>query len=170
MDKATPLADYDIGIATRDDVSAILDLQKQNLRKNGGALSVPFSRDWFEAAVADMPIIVARRAGNLVGYLVSCPLAAQAHSPIIRAMLRAYRGPPDAYNYGPVCVAESERRKGLAATMFKALCARLPGREGVTFIRQDNIPSVGAHLGMGMRQVAEFIVGDATYLVPTYRA
>ena len=54
------ISSYEIGLATRDDVTGILDLQERNLRSLGGALSVRFSRDWFEAAISDMPIIVAR--------------------------------------------------------------------------------------------------------------
>ena len=37
------IADYEITVATRDDLPGILDLQEHNLRSNGGALSVPFS-------------------------------------------------------------------------------------------------------------------------------
>src|SRR4051812_32877985 len=83
-------ADHEIAVATREDITGILELQEQNLRSNGGALSVPFSREWFEVAITDMPIIVARRDNRVVGYLVSTPLTAQTHSPIIQAMLRAF--------------------------------------------------------------------------------
>src|SRR5947209_14073454 len=86
------ITECEIAVATSDDVPGILDLQERNLRSNGGALSVPFSCKWFEAAIADMPIIVARREGRVVGYVVSTPLTAQAHDPIVRAMLRAYPG------------------------------------------------------------------------------
>ena len=87
---------YEVTSATLDDIQAILDLQEQNLRINGGALSVRFSREWFEKAIVDMPIVVARSDENVVGYVVSTPLTAQAHEPIIQAMLRAYPGSPSA--------------------------------------------------------------------------
>jgi len=105
---------YEVTSATLDDIQAILDLQEQNLRINGGALSVRFSREWFEKAIVDMPIVVARSDENVVGYVVSTSLTAQAHEPIIQVMLRAYPGSPGAYNYGPICVAESHRGQGLA--------------------------------------------------------
>ncbi len=158
----------DIALATRADVPGILDLQERNLRTRGGALSVPFSREWFEGAISDMPIIVAHRDGRLVGYLVSCPMAAQAHVPIIQAMLRVYPGAPGAYNYGPICVAESERGRGVAGAMFHDLRTRLPGREGIAFIRRDNPMSVKVHTKMGMREVAEFSHADAAYVVVAY--
>jgi L-amino acid N-acyltransferase YncA len=158
----------EIAVATPDDVPGIIDLQWRNLRGQGGALTVPFSSEWFAAAIADMPIIVARRDGQIVGYLVSSPLAAQAHVPIIQAMMRAYPGAPDAYNYGPICVAESERGRGVAAAMFEELRRRLPAREGITFIRRDNAVSRAVHEKLGMRQVAEFTQGDDAFVVVAY--
>jgi L-amino acid N-acyltransferase YncA len=162
------IADYEIGLATRDDIAGILDLQDRNLRSNGGALSVPFSRDWFAAVIDDMPVIVARREGRVVGYVVSTPLTAQVHDPIVQAMLRAYPGSPGAYNYGPICVAEGERGRGLAGAMFGALRQRLPAREGFTFIRRDNTVSLKVHTKLGMRQVAEFTHAGAAYVVVAY--
>jgi L-amino acid N-acyltransferase YncA len=174
VDKGNPyevtlaISDYAIGLATRDDVTGILDLQERNLRGVGGALSVRFSRDWFEAAISDMPIIVARSDELVVGYVVSTPLTAQAYNPIIQAMLRAHPGSSTSYNYGPICVAENHRGRGLAVAMFEALKARLPGREGFTFIRRDNTPSLKVHTKMGMNEVAEFIHSGVTYAVVAY--
>ncbi|HMF68882.1 MAG TPA: hypothetical protein VK602_14890, partial [Phyllobacterium sp.] len=68
-----------IALATLDDVSGILDLQDRNLSDRGGSLSVPFSRNWFETAVANAQVIVARSNGRVVGYLVFCTFAEQAH-------------------------------------------------------------------------------------------
>jgi L-amino acid N-acyltransferase YncA len=162
-------SEYEIALAARADIAGILDLQEQNLRENGGTLSVRFSSGWFEGALNDMPIIVARKSGRVVGYLVSSSRAAQGHVPIIQATLRAYPGAPDSYLYGPVCVAESERGRGLAGIMLSALRARLPGREGITFIRRDNVHSLRAHAKMGMREVAEFADGGAAAVVVAYR-
>ena len=67
-------------------------------------------REWLEAAVADMPVIVARRNGRVVGHLISASREACAGVPMAEAMLRAYPGAaPDAYVYGPICVAEEAR-------------------------------------------------------------
>ena len=139
------------------------------MRSRGGALSVAFTPAWFETAISDMPIMVARRDGQLVGYLVSSSLEAQAHEPIIQAMLKAYRGSPGAYNYGPICVAESERGRGVAAAMFQALRARLPGREGITFIRRENTVSLQVHTKLGMREVAQFTQGEVAFVIVAYR-
>jgi L-amino acid N-acyltransferase YncA len=162
------ISDYEIGIATRDDVTGILDLQERNLRGAGGALSVRFSRDWFEAAISDLPIIVARSDEQVVGYVVSTHSTAQAHDPIIQAMLRAYPGSSASYNYGPICVAENHRGRGLAVAIFEALKAQLPGREGFTFIRRDNTASLKVHTKMGMNEVAGFTHAGVTYVVVAY--
>jgi L-amino acid N-acyltransferase YncA len=159
---------YEIALATRDDVDAVLDLQERNQPDRGGTLSVRFPRAWFEAAIAAMPVIVARRPGSLVGYLVSSPIAAYTAVPVVQAMLNAYHGAPDAYVYGPICVEESERGRGAAGKMFAALRARLSGREGVLFIRCDNEASLKAHAGMGMREVAWFSHGGTNYAVLSY--
>jgi hypothetical protein len=103
-----------------------------------------------------------------VGYVVSTPLTAQANHPIIQAMLRVYSGSPGAYNYGPICVAENHQGRGIAVAMFEQLKARLRGREGITFIRQDNTSSITVHSKMGMRKVAEFTQGDTAYIVVAY--
>ena len=158
----------EIALATREDIAGIVALQEQNLRENGGALSVRFSAEWFEGALSDLPIVVARKAGRIVGYLVSSSKAAQAHVPIIQATLRTYPGAADAYLYGPICVAESERGQELPAALMSALRQRLPGREGITFIRRDNARSMRAHAKIGMREVAEFVHGDAAIVVVSY--
>ena len=115
-----------------------------------------------------MPIVVARRDGRVVGYVVSSPLEEQSDDPILNGMLRAYPGSTGSYVYGPICVAESERGKGLARAMFEALRARLPGREGFTFIRADNAVSRKVHAGMGMREAATFTVDGIDYVVVAY--
>jgi predicted GNAT superfamily acetyltransferase len=157
-----------VGLATADDLAGILDLQEHNLRKNGGALSVPLSREWLAAAIGGMPIVVARRGSGVVGYVVSSSLADQSDDPILNGMLQAYPGSPGSYVYGPVCVAESERGQGVARAMFEALRGELPGREGFTFIRADNAVSRRVHAGMGMREAAKFSVNNVDYVVVAY--
>lgn len=157
-----------IGLATASDIAGILDLQQRNLRKNGGALSVPMSEAWLASAIGRMPIVVARRDGRVVGYVVSSSLADQSADPILDGMLQAYPGSPESYVYGPICVAQSERGQGVARAMFQQLCAQLPGREGFTFIRADNTVSRKVHAGMGMREAATFTVNGIGYVVVAY--
>ena len=104
----------EITLATRGDIIGILDLQEQNLLGRGGLLSVRLPGAFIEAALDDLPQIVARRDGKIVAYLLAGSRSVHAQTPIIKAMFRAYSGSHDAYIYGPICVAESERGHGLA--------------------------------------------------------
>jgi L-amino acid N-acyltransferase YncA len=160
-----PMIDgYEIARATKDDIAGIMELQEPNLPDHGGMLSVRFPAAWFETAIAAMPVIVARREGRVVGYLVSSSMAANAGVPIVQTMLRSYRGAADAYIQGPICVDDVERGRGLAAAMFAELRALLPGREGITFVRRDNAASLRAHAKMGMREVTEFTHGGVLFV------
>jgi predicted GNAT superfamily acetyltransferase len=160
-----PLSDYEIAVATPADVPGIFELQQKNLISNGGALIHSWSPDWFETCLKETPIIVVRRGGKVVAYLVSSTPQAQMDLNAIVATVKAYPGGPGAYLYGPVCVAESERGQGLPAAMFAALRAQLPGREAITFIRAANTASRKAHAKLGMREVAETKAGDIDLIV-----
>ena len=122
-------SDCEIALATVDDIPGIVELQRLNLLSNGGFLSIEFSDDWFERVLSEMPIIVARRDGRIVGYLVSSPVSVAAREPIIQAKLRAYPSSRNPYNHGPVCIAKEERNQGLISRMFEALRERLGGEK-----------------------------------------
>ena len=141
--------DHDISLGTLDDIPGIVALQELNLPHNRGSLSVRLPADWFRQADIDKLIVIGRRCGNVVGYVLETSLAAQSHIPIIQTMMRTFPAPPDCYLYGPVCVAESERGKGLAGAMFEVLQANMQGRSAMTFVRADNAPSLRAHRKKG---------------------
>ena len=84
--------DCEITQATAEDIDGLLDLQERNQPERGGTLSAWLPREWLEAAVADMPVIVARKEGQVVGYLISASREAYAGVPVVAAMLRAYPG------------------------------------------------------------------------------
>ena len=111
-------ANYETGLATIDDIPAIVAMREVNLHENGGGLSVRQTADWFRHTMSEMPIVVAQRA-LVVGYALATSIAAKAHVGIVQTMLRAFPAPPNCYLYGPVCVAESERGNGLAAMMYQ---------------------------------------------------
>src|SRR5262245_11572345 len=83
---------------------------------------------------------------------------------IIQTMLRNFPPPPDCYLYGPVCVAETERGRGLAGALFRVLQAYMAGRPAMTFIRADNLPSLRAHRKMGMSKLGTFVSEDVSYI------
>lgn len=151
--------------ATASDLDGILTLQAANQIARGGSLAASLPRERVAAMMAQMPLIVSRRDSRITGFLMTTSLAMNADMPIVQAMLAAYQGTPDAYVYGPICVGEAERGKGLAQRLFAELRRLEPGREGVLFIRRDNEPSLRAHLKMGMKEVAGFRFKDFDYAV-----
>jgi L-amino acid N-acyltransferase YncA len=160
----------DIALASSDDIEGILSLQEQNLLGRGGLLSVRLPRAVLEAALVDLPQVVARREGKIVGYLLAGSRGLRTQVSIVQAMFRAYPGSHDAYVYGPICVAESERGHGLATALFAKLREQLPGRECVAFIRRDNASSLRAHQKMGMKDVASFVHEGVTHGVLAFAA
>ncbi|MFI5444945.1 GNAT family N-acetyltransferase [Polaromonas sp. UC242_47] len=157
-----------IGEATETDLDGILAPQAANQVARGGTLSAELPRARIEAMMGDMPLVVARGEQGVLGFLMSTTRAMNADFPIIRAMFAAYPGSADAYVYGPICVAASERGKGLAQALFQELRRLQPGREGILFIRRDNEASIRAHLRMGMREVAGFEMNGVAFSVMSF--
>ncbi|QBR53007.1 GNAT family N-acetyltransferase [Erwinia sp. QL-Z3] len=118
--------------------------------------------------IEEMPLIIAKKEGGVVGFLLSASLKRNADIPIVKSMLNVYTGNNDAYLYGPVCVSIDERGKGLAGMMFDELRRQLPKRQGILFIRNDNDSSIEAHKKMGMVLCATFIHADVNFSVFTY--
>jgi hypothetical protein len=158
------IADYDISLGRTDDIPGILALQEINLAERGGSLSVRQTADWFRHAILETSLVVGRRERTVVGYVLGTALTANAHVMIIHTMLRAFPLSPDCYLYGPVCVAETERGKGLAGALFAALQERMGGRPAMTFVRADNSSSLRAHRKMGMRELGPFVHDNVRYI------
>lgn len=158
---------YLVSMAQVADIDAITALLQANSPSQGGSLTGEFSRDKVAPMVVGAsPVIVARRvaAGPVVGVLFSAA-PAMAQAPVVLAMLAAYAGSGNAYVYGPVCIADSERGQGLLALLYAALRAQHGGAEAVLFIRRDNVGSLRAHARLGMHEVAAFVVDGAQFAV-----
>jgi L-amino acid N-acyltransferase YncA len=158
----------DIGQAIDADLEGILELQAANQAEKGGRLSANLPRSRIVAMMSEMPLIVARRNGRIIGFLMTGTRAMNADIPIIRAMLAAFSGTEDAYVYGPICVEGEERGKKIAQAMFAELRRLQPGREGILFIRRDNADSLRAHEKMGMHEVASFRFRGVEHAVLSY--
>src|SRR5260221_436388 len=104
-----PDTDLVTRLATAPDIDAVVALLQANEVPAGGALTGHFDHATVAAMLTDMPAIVARRGAHLAGVVLLGSRAAASRVPILVAMLAAYRGDDDAYLYGPVCVAASDR-------------------------------------------------------------
>lgn len=153
--------------AQATDIDAITALLQADSPSQGGSLTREFSRDKV-ASMADgqSPVTVARRVadGPVVGVLFSAATAT-AQAPVVLAMLAAYAERENAYVYGPVCIADSERGQGLLALLYAAMRAQHGRAEAVLFIRRDNIGSLRAHERLDMREVAVFAFDGAQFAV-----
>jgi L-amino acid N-acyltransferase YncA len=161
-------ADEEIILGTSEDIPGVLTLQEANLAPNGGSLSVRFSADWFQRAIDEKSLVVCRREGEIVGYVLGTSFGLKDPAAIIQSMLRAFPAPADCYLYGPICVAEAERGKGLASAMLKTLRAHLSGRPAMLFVRADNPSSLQAHRKMGMQELGTFDSEGVPYVALTY--
>ncbi|HEX8791771.1 MAG TPA: GNAT family N-acetyltransferase [Polyangiaceae bacterium] len=158
----------EVSRATLRDLDDIVSLLQANEAPRG-SLTGHFPRDWVESAMGSMPVIVARLGGQLVGVLVSLTIEAVRGVPVLEQMLVAYRGEPGAYVYGPICVAQSARGRGVARMLFERLKGELRGREGILFVRKDNEASLRAHKRLAGIQIrAEFSADGVTYVVLSY--
>jgi|SRR5262245_17590321 len=162
------VADYDISLGRVDDIPDILVLQEANLAERGGGLTARQTADWFRHAVLEKSLIVGRTDCKVIGYVLGTSLAAKAHVMVVQAMLRNFPPLPDCYLYGPVCVAETQRGKGIAGALFQALQTHMAGRPAMTFVRADNIPSLRAHRKMGMSELGSFVHADVSYIALGY--
>jgi predicted GNAT superfamily acetyltransferase len=154
-----------IGRATCADLEDILALQEENQPQHGGMLSASFGRHLFVEMMREAPLIVARRKGRVIGYLVTGTREQNAGIPIVEAMLALFPVQSDSHIYGPICVKAEERGKGLAQAMFTELERTEPGRRYVCFIRSDNHPSLRAHTKMGMHEIGRFVFHGKDYTV-----
>ena len=161
-------SETNIGRASEADLDGIVELQAANQPERGGTLSTSLPRSRIAEMMREMPLIVARRSDHIMGFLMTSTRDMNADVPIISAMLAAYPGTLDAYVYGPVCVDAEERGKGLAQAMHSELRRLAPTREGILFIRRDNLASLRAHTKMGMREVASFVFGGNELAILSY--
>ncbi|MGD8566944.1 MAG: GNAT family N-acetyltransferase [Gammaproteobacteria bacterium] len=159
---------FQIDQATEADLEGIMELQAANQAENGGSLSANLPRSRIVTMMNNTPLIVARRNTQVVAFLMTSTRTMNTDVPIIRAMLDAYPGTDDAYVYGPICVDAKERGKGLARAMFAKLRDMQPGREGILFVRRDNMASLRSHEKMGMHEVANFEFRGVNHAVLNY--
>ncbi|WP_343550325.1 GNAT family N-acetyltransferase [Pantoea sp.] len=146
----------EITTATQRDIRGISQLQQENSAANNGSLSAALPESTIAAMIDEMPVIVARAGDKVLGFLMTSSMRKNIELPIIKAMLATYSGGNNAFLYGPICVSAEARNQGLAKKMFAELRPLVAGREGILFIRNDNAPSIKAHVNMGMKLVAEF--------------
>jgi hypothetical protein len=158
------------GMATFHDVERISALLMANSADRGGTLY----GDWSVGVVRDciasgQLIIVAMDGAHLLGVLFTSETASASAPPVL-AMLAAWPGSAEAYVYGPVCIDEAARGKGVLKALHADLVTRRSGREAILFIKANNPRSLRAHARLGMEQVASFTLHGEVFAVLSGRS
>ncbi|MCC9063520.1 GNAT family N-acetyltransferase [Flavobacterium piscisymbiosum] len=159
-----------IKVATINDLDEIIKLQTANQTSQGGTLSGGLTAHQIQEMITDMPQIIAVINNEIVGFLLTTSQNVNNNRkvPIVDAMSASYKGSPHSYIYGPICVSQNQRGKGLAQLMFQELLKLEPNREGILFIKSDNLPSLKAHEKMGIHKVSNFHFNNADFDVYAY--
>jgi hypothetical protein len=165
----------EIDRATEKDYQGILELQSRYYIKNlglkeqkDGFLSAEFSLSQIAAMAQDLGIAVAREGATVAGYMCASRADMTPRPPILDSMLKSLENvifhgkrlsPTPMFVYGPVCIDEAHRGRGVLKGLFDRLKAPLVGRfeVGVAFVAADNPRSLRAHVGgLGMERVGRF--------------
>ena len=151
-------------LAGLSDAGAIAALLTANSGDQGGMLLGQWPRDAIERHLAGgQPIVIATdEEGRLLGALLTSEKGFDA-APTVLAMLKAWPGRP--YVYGPVCISQAARGRGVLEALYAKLQATSTGREAILFIRADNQRSLKAHLRLGMREVARYDFARQPFIV-----
>lgn len=159
-----------VKVASINDLDGIIKLQTANQTSQGGTLSGGLTANQIQEMMTDMPQIITIINNEIVGFLLTTSQRVNntRKVPIVDAMSASYTDSPESYIYGPICVSQTQRGKGLAQLMFKELLKLEPNREGILFIKSDNIASIKAHEKMGMHKVSSFHFNNADFDVYSY--
>ena len=159
-----------IRTATLEDAKDISALLVANSAEQGGQLhgdwSIGVVTKWIKSEALTL---IATDGLTLLGVLFTSEKAYAATPPVI-AMLKAWPGDPTAYVYGPVCVGETARGRGVLAALYRELTARLAGHEGILFIKRSNTRSLQAHIRLKMREVSSFVLDGEEFIVLSTRS
>lgn len=169
---------------TARDFEQILALQRQNHlhavapedRSREGFVFAQHTLETLEAFAAQLPQVVARSGGEVVGYTLAMPVSMRDALPELVAMFAQlermqYRGRPIAdHRYvvgGQVCVAREARGRGLIGRLYDECRRRLPpGHELlVTEINARNEVSLRAHRRAGFEPIGSYQDGAEEWIV-----
>lgn len=152
-----------------DDAERISALLMANSSDRGGTLYGDWSVGVVTKWITDGALIIVAMDGpRLAGVLFTSEKALASAPPVVE-MLKAWPGSTDAYVYGPVCIDQASRGKGVLGALYADLLARRPGRDAMLFIKANNARSLRAHARLGMTHVANFVLGGEVFVVLSTR-
>jgi ribosomal protein S18 acetylase RimI-like enzyme len=158
-----------IRTATRADAKDVSTLLLANSADQDGQLygdwSIVVVMKWITSGAL---VLIATEGPIILGVLFTSEKDQAATPPVI-AMLKAWPGEPNAYVYGPICISQIARGRGVLEALYRELVARLPGREGILFIKRSNTRSLRAHVRLKMEEVSTFMFSGEEFVVLSTR-
>jgi len=165
----------DVRPATGFDMPGVIQLQSASFIGNlsdedrdDGFLSMEFTLQQFDAMAPDCALIVAVEQQQVVGYLCSASVNYCRQFPLLAALVQCFpklryaEKPLDSYRafvYGPVCIARSQRGRGLLRRLYQELLRAIGARYdlGIALISKNNPRSLEAHVRkLGMTPVGDY--------------
>ena len=165
-------SNFSIELATSADFAAMLALHALNHTKN---LALDARADGFftiDITLSDLEFLHEMRSawaardaqkGALAGYVLAAPWDFYARWPMFRTQTDRFPlafestqlTVENSFQYGPICVAQEFRGRGLVADLLETVKARYREdyRFGATFINVANARSMAAHRKLGFATV-----------------
>lgn len=172
----------DYRIAGSGDIDGILELHARNLvtnltdeQKKNGFVTTPFTTEQLDSLVARAGLFVADDNGAIKAYAVAAGWDYFDGRPMFDLMLELFTAiryknfmidREHSFQYGPVCVDEALRGRGVFPRLFGAMKAEMARYYpvGATFINKINTRSVRAHTGtVNMDIINEFRFNNNDY-------
>lgn len=167
----------------KDDLLGILALQKRYLHGNLNALqrkkgfvTTPFTHAQLEDLLQQNGIFIAENDNNIVAYAFAGPWSYFEQWEIFNVMVSRFprmffHGTPittqNSFQYGPVCIDETYRGKGLLNQLFEEMRNEFLKTYpiSVTFINKVNVISEKAHVKkLGWEKIDEFEFNNNQYI------
>ncbi len=170
-------------LGTKGDINGILSLQEKYLYRNlseedrkKGFVTTPFTIAQLEEIIAQDGIFVAEKENTIIAYAFAGSWKYFEQWEIFNFMVSrfpelSFQGreitTTNSFQYGPVCIDENHRGKGLLNEIFEEM--RLEFRKkyplSITFINKVNVISEKAHTKkLGWEIIDEFQFNNNTYI------
>jgi GNAT superfamily N-acetyltransferase len=161
--------------ANASHILGFLALQERNLlihvpesKQAGGFVTTPFTEAQLQEILVKEDVFVALHEGEVMGYVVCASWSYLSQYLIFAFMMKLLPSVTafeeavterNSYQYGPVCVAEAWRGKGVFEQLFAYARAQMQAKYpyALTFVNKRNRRSFEAHTRkLGLRPLQEF--------------
>lgn len=174
-------------IAKNSDIEGILALQELNLVSNmneeekaSGFVTTRFTVEQLQDVIRNEGLFIAKDTNKIIAYIFAESWDFFSQWPIFNFMTTLFPNltfldfeitTKNSFQYGPICIDEKYRGKGLINPFFEFMRTHVVNKYplGVTFINKLNIPSKKAHTEkLNWTIIADFQFNNNDYFVLAY--